>query len=87
MRVPNGGERRREPGLDDRIVAAAISTHCLDISEPKTVRGLEADYRLYTEDQGLCQTKVSRPSAQQFAGDDDGFHHADATRAEHRLDR
>lgn len=29
-------------------MAAAISTHCLDISEPKTVRGLEADYRLYT---------------------------------------
>jgi hypothetical protein len=40
--------RRRDPGLDDQIVAAAISTHCLDISEPKTVRGLEADYRLYT---------------------------------------
>ncbi|WP_268240810.1 relaxase domain-containing protein [Streptomyces lacrimifluminis] len=40
--------RRRDPGLDDRIVAAAISTHCLDISEPKTVRGLEVDYRLYT---------------------------------------
>ncbi len=40
--------RRREPGLDDRIVAAAISTYCRDISEPKTVRGLEADYRLYT---------------------------------------
>ena len=38
--------RRREPGLDDRIVAAAISTYCLDISEPKTVRGLEAGYRL-----------------------------------------
>ncbi|MGI5484846.1 hypothetical protein [Streptomyces lavendofoliae] len=44
--VPRG--RRRDPGLDDRIVAAAISTHCLDISEPKTVRGLEAGYRLYT---------------------------------------
>lgn len=40
--------RRRAPGLDEKIVAAAISTHCLDISEPKTVRGLEADYRLYT---------------------------------------
>ncbi|MFF7724911.1 MobF family relaxase [Streptomyces luteogriseus] len=40
--------RRRDPGLDDQIVAAAIATHCLDISEPKTVRGLEADYRLYT---------------------------------------
>ncbi|WP_411152668.1 MobF family relaxase [Streptomyces sp. A30] len=40
--------RRRDPGLDDKIVAAAISTHCLDISEPKTVRGLESGYRLYT---------------------------------------
>jgi hypothetical protein len=40
--------RRRDPGLDDRIVAAAIFTHCLDISEPTTVRGLEAGYRLYT---------------------------------------
>ncbi|WP_406076657.1 MobF family relaxase [Streptomyces virginiae] len=40
--------RRRERGLDDRIVAAAISTHCLDISEPKTTIGLLSDYRLYT---------------------------------------
>ncbi|MFF1544757.1 hypothetical protein [Streptomyces sp. NPDC058291] len=40
--------RRHDPGLDDRIVAAAISTHRLNISEPKTARGLEADYRLYT---------------------------------------
>ncbi|MEV7755561.1 hypothetical protein [Streptomyces griseofuscus] len=37
--------RRRDPGLDDQIVAAAISTHCLDITEPKTIRGLEAGYR------------------------------------------
>ncbi|MYS40670.1 relaxase domain-containing protein [Streptomyces sp. SID5998] len=40
--------RRRDPGLDDQVVAAAISTHCLDISEPTSVRGLEASYRLYT---------------------------------------
>ncbi|MFJ4828308.1 hypothetical protein ACIP5L_34140 [Streptomyces bacillaris] len=40
--------RRRDPGLDDQVVAAAISAYCLDISEPKTVRGLEAGYRLYT---------------------------------------
>lgn len=40
--------RRRDPGLDEEIVAAAISTHCLDITEPKTVRGREAGYRLYT---------------------------------------
>ncbi|MER6076420.1 hypothetical protein ABT187_48555 [Streptomyces sp. NPDC001817] len=38
--------RHRDPRLDDKIVAAAISTHCLDISEPKTVRGLEFGYRL-----------------------------------------
>ncbi|GAA5704529.1 hypothetical protein [Streptomyces avermitilis] len=40
--------RRRDPGLDDRIVAAATSTHCRGISDPKTVRGLQAGYRLYT---------------------------------------
>ncbi|MFE3249822.1 MobF family relaxase [Streptomyces sp. NPDC059209] len=40
--------RRREAGLDDRIVDAAIAVHCLDISEPKTLRGLLSDYRLYT---------------------------------------
>ncbi|MFF3624936.1 MobF family relaxase [Streptomyces sp. NPDC002467] len=44
--VLRGG--RREPGLDDQIVAAAISTHCLDISEPTTTIGLLKDYRLYT---------------------------------------
>ncbi|MEU9858884.1 MobF family relaxase [Streptomyces sp. NPDC047974] len=40
--------RRRDPGLDEEIVAAAISTHCLDITEPTTTIGLLADYRLYT---------------------------------------
>ncbi|MFC7934047.1 MobF family relaxase [Streptomyces cinereoruber] len=40
--------RRREPGLDETIVNAAIATHCLDVTEPKTTRGLLADYRLYT---------------------------------------
>ncbi|MFE0776791.1 MobF family relaxase [Streptomyces sp. NPDC058861] len=40
--------RRREPGLDDEIVDMAIATYCLDITEPKTTRGLLADYRLYT---------------------------------------
>ncbi|MFJ3637599.1 MobF family relaxase [Streptomyces sp. NPDC090112] len=43
-----GRGRRRDPGLDEQIVAAAIETHCLDISEPKTTIGLLADYRLYT---------------------------------------
>ncbi|MDT0440852.1 hypothetical protein RM877_40115, partial [Streptomyces sp. DSM 41981] len=32
---------RRHPGLDDQVVATAITAHCLDISEPTTVRGLE----------------------------------------------
>ncbi|WTB27298.1 relaxase domain-containing protein [Streptomyces virginiae] len=40
--------RRRDPGLDEEIVAAATSTHCLDISEPTTMIGLLSDYRLYT---------------------------------------
>jgi hypothetical protein len=31
--------RRREPGLDDAIVDAALTAHCLDISDPKTLRG------------------------------------------------
>ncbi|MFJ1601563.1 MobF family relaxase [Streptomyces sp. NPDC088261] len=53
--------RRRDPGLDDRIVAAAISTHCLDISEPKTVRGREAGYRLYTARWSLADLTTRRP--------------------------
>ncbi|WP_079060895.1 MobF family relaxase [Streptomyces prasinus] len=52
--------RRRDPGLDDRIVAAAISTHCLDISEPKTIRGLEAGYRLYTARWNLSDLPARR---------------------------
>ncbi|MEV7881873.1 MobF family relaxase [Streptomyces microflavus] len=45
--------RRRDPHLDDHIVAAAVSTHCLDISEPRTARGLEPGYRLYTAQSNL----------------------------------
>ncbi|MFD7838884.1 hypothetical protein [Streptomyces sp. NPDC059761] len=52
--------RRRDPGLDDRIVAAAISAHCLDISEPTTVRGLEAGYRLYTARWALSDLPARR---------------------------
>ncbi|WP_345666362.1 hypothetical protein [Streptomyces venetus] len=52
--------RRRDPGLDDQVVAAAISTHCLDISEPKTVRGLEAGYRLYTARWSLSDLPARR---------------------------
>ncbi|MFJ9797707.1 relaxase domain-containing protein [Streptomyces sp. NPDC101145] len=55
--------RRRDPGLDEEIVAAAVSTHCLDISEPKTVRGLEAGYRLYTARWSLSDLPARRPSA------------------------
>ncbi|MGW4994951.1 relaxase domain-containing protein [Streptomyces mirabilis] len=40
--------RRREPGLDEEIVDAAIATHCLDITEPKTLRGHMPAYRFYT---------------------------------------
>ncbi|WP_157875571.1 MobF family relaxase (plasmid) [Streptomyces albidoflavus] len=52
--------RRRDPGLDDQIVTAAISTHCLDITEPKTIRGLEAGYRLYTTRWALSDTPARR---------------------------
>ncbi|MGW7230741.1 MobF family relaxase [Streptomyces cyaneofuscatus] len=55
--------RRRDPGLDDQVVAAAISTYCLDISEPKTVRGLEAGYRLYTARWALPDLPARRPPA------------------------
>ncbi|MFF2721360.1 MobF family relaxase [Streptomyces sp. NPDC058011] len=51
----------RDPGLDDQIVAAALSTHCLDITEPKTIRGLEADYRLYTARWALSDLPARRP--------------------------
>lgn len=52
--------RRRERGLDDRIVATAISTHCLDISEPKTTIGLLSDYRLYTARWSLSDLPARR---------------------------
>ncbi|WP_432020288.1 MobF family relaxase [Streptomyces sp. 1222.5] len=55
--------RRRVPGLDEEIVAAAISTHCLDITEPKTVRGREAGYRLYTARWALSDLPARRPPA------------------------
>ncbi|MEU9418434.1 MobF family relaxase [Streptomyces sp. NPDC048272] len=52
--------RRRERGLDEKIVAAAISTHCLDISEPKTTIGLLSDYRLYTARWALSDLPARR---------------------------
>ncbi|ALO91298.1 TraA-like protein [Streptomyces hygroscopicus subsp. limoneus] len=50
----------RVPGLDDRIVAAAIATHCLDISEPKTARGLEPGYRIHTARWSLADLTSDR---------------------------
>ncbi|MFE3995147.1 MobF family relaxase [Streptomyces goshikiensis] len=52
--------RRRDRGLDEEIVAAAISTHCLDISEPKTTIGLLKDYRLYTARWALADLPARR---------------------------
>ncbi|MCY0947020.1 MobF family relaxase [Streptomyces antarcticus] len=52
--------RRRDPGLDETIVAAAISEYCLDISEPKTTRGLLLDYRLYTARWALSDLVTDR---------------------------
>ncbi|MFE5097243.1 hypothetical protein ACFRCI_44880 [Streptomyces sp. NPDC056638] len=52
--------RRRDPGLDDRIVNAALSTHCLDISEPKPSRGQEPGYRLYTARWALSDLEPTR---------------------------
>ncbi len=52
--------RRRDPGLDDQVVAAAISTHCLDITEPTTIIGLLSDYRLYTARWSLSDTPTRR---------------------------
>ncbi|MGW7821798.1 hypothetical protein ACWGLF_27595 [Streptomyces puniciscabiei] len=52
--------RRCDPGLDDQIVAAAISTHCLDISELKTLRGLLLAYRLYTARWSLADLEPTR---------------------------
>ncbi|MFI2620306.1 hypothetical protein [Streptomyces sp. NPDC018584] len=52
--------RRRDPGLDEEIVAAAITTHCLDISEPKTTIRLLANYRLYTARWDLADLPARR---------------------------
>ncbi|WP_406514539.1 relaxase domain-containing protein (plasmid) [Streptomyces sp. NBC_00161] len=52
--------RRRDPGLDEQVVDAALAAHCVDISEPKTVRGLMSDYRLYTARQALADPPPTR---------------------------
>ncbi|MFJ8669752.1 hypothetical protein [Streptomyces sp. NPDC093600] len=60
----------RDPGLDDRIVAAAISTFCLDISEPKSVRGLESGYRVYTARWDLSDLPARRRPSTPAPGPD-----------------
>ncbi|MFF7648183.1 MobF family relaxase [Streptomyces canus] len=40
--------RRRERGLDERIVDAALAAHCTDITDARTSRGARPEYRLYT---------------------------------------
>ncbi|MEU9481693.1 relaxase domain-containing protein [Streptomyces sp. NPDC048191] len=52
--------RRREPGLDEHIVDAALATYCVDISEPKTLRGLMPAYRLYTARWSLADLTSDR---------------------------
>ncbi|GGP32426.1 hypothetical protein GCM10018980_68420 [Streptomyces capoamus] len=52
--------RRREPGLDEQIVDAALATYCVDISEPKTLRGLLSAYRLYTARWSLADLTSDR---------------------------
>ncbi|MFJ1561557.1 hypothetical protein [Streptomyces mirabilis] len=53
--------RRGEPGLDEDIVDAAIATHCLDISEPKSLRGRMPAYRFYTARWPLADPPTRRP--------------------------
>ncbi|MHB6912835.1 MobF family relaxase [Streptomyces sp. DB-54] len=52
--------RRREPGLDEAIVDAALATYCLDISEPNTLRGRMPAYRLYTTRWSLADLEPDR---------------------------
>ncbi|GGT64765.1 hypothetical protein GCM10010207_75010 [Streptomyces atratus] len=52
--------RRREPGLDEEVVDAAIAAHCLDISEPKTLRGRMPAYRFYTARWSLAYPPTRR---------------------------
>ncbi len=53
--------RPPHPGLDDGIVTAAIATHCLDISEPQTSRGLQPGYCPYTACWALSGLPARRP--------------------------
>ncbi|WP_192582743.1 MobF family relaxase [Streptomyces triticiradicis] len=62
--------RRREPDLDEEIVDAAIATHCLGISEPKTLRGRMSAYRFYTARWPLADPPTRRrlPDAEPETG-------------------
>ncbi|MFE3903770.1 MobF family relaxase [Streptomyces sp. NPDC059153] len=62
--------RRREPILDGRIVDAAIAAHCLDISEPKTLRGRMPVHRFYTARWSLADPPAYRrpPDAEPRTG-------------------
>ncbi|MFQ6199426.1 relaxase domain-containing protein [Streptomyces sp. NPDC000405] len=55
--------RCREPGLDERIVDAALAAHCTDITEARTERGQEPGYRLYTARWAPAVPPLSRTSA------------------------
>ncbi|MFG2097182.1 MobF family relaxase [Streptomyces sp. NPDC048612] len=55
--------RRREPDLDEQIVDTALATYCVDISEPKTLRGRMPAYRLYTARWSLADLPGRRPPA------------------------
>ncbi|WP_189135725.1 MobF family relaxase [Wenjunlia tyrosinilytica] len=52
--------RRRDPCLDEHIVDAALAAYCLDISEPKTLRGRMSQYRLYTARWALPDLEPAR---------------------------
>ncbi|WP_330479620.1 hypothetical protein OG301_38420 [Streptomyces platensis] len=49
----------RDPDLDHHIVDATLATHCLDISEPKTLRGRMPAHRL--RNTSLQQLPTSGP--------------------------
>jgi conjugative relaxase-like TrwC/TraI family protein len=61
--------RRREPGLDDRIVNEALAAHCTDITEARSERGEEPGYRLYTARWAPAAPPRSRTPATVLARD------------------
>ncbi|MGW5497718.1 relaxase domain-containing protein [Streptomyces olivaceoviridis] len=61
--------RRREPGLDERIVDAALATYCVDISEPKTLRGLLPAYHRCTARWSPADSRHHRGGPRRSGGD------------------